>query len=310
MNIITLTPNPSFDIHWYTEHFAPYHENLAETTQILASGKGINISRALAACGVENLPFAILGADNAERFRQNLGDAGIVCREIVVPGQIRENFTLHTADAPETRISFSGFPTDDSLLTRMEEAIAPDVTENTMITFTGRVPPGMTMAAVKDFLRSLAAKGARIVIDSKSFTLDDLLELKPWLIKPNQEEIGEYLGREIERFEEVIPAAKSLHYAGIANVMVSLGAQGALLVSAEGTFIATPPACQPVSTIGAGDSTIAGFLAAASEGLDTAGCLVRAVSYGTAACLTEGTLPPRKEDVDRILPKVTLKQLD
>ncbi len=310
MNIITLTPNPSFDIHWYTEHFAPYHENLAEITQILASGKGVNISRALAACGVDNLPFAILGADNAERFRKNLGDAGIVCRGIVVPGQIRENFTLHTADAPETRISFSGFPTDNSLLPRMESAIADDITENTMITFTGRVPPGMTMPAVKDFLRSLVARGARIVIDSKSFTLDDLLELKPWLIKPNQEEIGEYLGREIESFEEVVPAAKELHDAGIANVMVSLGALGALLVCKEGTFVATPPVCQPVSTIGAGDSTIAGFLAAASEGRNADECLVRAVSYGSAACLTEGTLPPRPEDVNRLLPDVTLKKID
>ena len=304
MKIITLTLNPAFDLHCYIERFAPYHENLAKITDNDASGKGVNISRALNACGVPNLAFVVLGDENGDSFAGQLRGDGMRFRSITVPGRIRENMTIHTEGADETRISFSGFRADDTLCDRVADALESELDAETFVTFTGRVPEGIDMPAVKAFLRRLEAKGARIVIDSKSFGLDDLIEMKPWLIKPNQEEISEYLNRSVETFREVTQAAEELHERGIENVMISLGARGALLVCEKGAFVATPPAIQPRSTIGAGDSSIAGFLAAAVEGADGEQMLRRAVSYGTAACLTPGTRPPRAEDVTTVLAQV------
>ena len=308
MKIVTLTLNPAFDLHCHIEKFAPYHENLAKITDYSASGKGVNISRALTVCGVENMAFVVLGEENGAAFEKDMLAAGMTYRALTVPGRIRENITIHTEGADETRISFEGFRADATLTERVSELLEPEIDNETFVTFTGRVAAGMEIQAAKDFLRRLEARGAKIVIDSKSFSLDDLLEMKPWLIKPNEEEISEYLKRPIETFEEVLCAAEELHEQGIANVMISLGAKGALLVCEEGAFVATPPRIHAVSTIGAGDSSIGGFLAAAIEGATGVEMLCRAVSYGTAACLTEGTRPPRAEDVTAILPQINLEK--
>lgn len=309
MKIITLTLNPAFDIHCTVEHFAPYHENLAHMNAYEAGGKGVNISRALTANGVENLCFVILGDENGDGFAKKLTADGMTYRALTLPGRIRENITVHTEGADETRISFPGFSVDEATLAHVEALLASEMDEETVVTFTGRVPSGLPMTSVKAFLRNLQGKGAKVVIDSRSFSLDDLTEVKPWLIKPNEEEISEYLGRNVTEFREVADAAKTLHEKGIEHVMISLGAKGALLVCADGAYVATPPKVSVLSTIGAGDSSIGGFLAAAKEGEMAEGCLRRAVSYGSAACMTEGTKPPKAEAVREILAKVTVEHL-
>ncbi len=309
MKIITLTLNPAFDIHCHVPAFAPYHENLARITAHEAGGKGVNISRALTYNGVENLAFVVLGDENGDSFKKRLSDDNMTYSSITVAGRIRENITLHTDNADETRISFEGFKADEALLDKTLEALSGESLEGSFVTFTGRVPSGISMTAVKAFLAKLTDKGAKIVIDSRSFSLDDLIEVKPWLIKPNQEEISEYLGREIAKFEDALNAAKELYAKGIANVMISLGSKGALLVCESGAFVAKPPKVDALSTIGAGDSSIGGFLAAAVAAEPSEGMLRRAVSYGTAACMTEGTRPPMKKDVETVYTQVEVKRI-
>ncbi len=309
MKIITLTLNPAFDIHCEVEHFAPYHENLARIQAHEAGGKGVNISRALTVNGVENLCFVVLGEENGDSFAKRLSADGMTYRSLTVAGRIRENITVHTEGADETRISFPGFPTDESLLCRVAEELSDVLEDGCFVTFTGRVPEGIPMSAVKNFLRSMQEKGARIVIDSRSFSLEDLIEMKPWLIKPNQEEISDYLARPVETFEEVLAAAEEMYRRGISHVMISLGAKGALLVCEEGCFVAEPPAICALSTIGAGDSSIGGFLAAAAEEKRAEEMLCLAVAYGSAACMSEGTRPPRREDVDDLLPKIRVRSV-
>ena len=307
MKIYTITLNPAYDVHAYAEHFAPFHENLANVTSREAGGKGVNLSRALQNGGTENTAVIVLGKDNCAEFKTELETAGLQTILLEKPGRIRENLTLHCAEQPETRISFSGFPVDDSLLGEVSALL--DVDADTVITFTGRVASGMSMDKVKAFLKGLQIKGAKIVLDSKSFSLEDIFEVQPWLIKPNQEEISEYLGCEINTIEQAIAKAQIFADHGVTNVMVSLGEQGALLLNSGTCYIATPPAINAISTIGAGDSSLAGFIAAAQKGETAAQCLQNAVTYGTAACLTEGSLPPTAADIAAIFTKVQVKQL-
>ena len=308
MNIITITLNPAFDVHCFVRDFQPYHENLAKITTSEAGGKGVNISRALTVCGTENLAFVVLGEENGESFIRAMSEDGMTYRTISVKGRIRENITVHTDTADETRISFAGFDAPENLLAQVETALLPKIDGETVVTLTGRNPSGVSIEGTKKMLRRFAERGAKIVIDSRSFSLADLVEMKPWLIKPNQEEISAYLEREIETLDEVVTAAKKLHEDGIANVMISLGSKGAMLVSDEGVFAARPPKIEAISTIGAGDSSIAGFLAAFSEGQNAKNCLCRAVAYGTAACLTEGTKPPRREDVASVMGEIVVEE--
>ena len=304
MKIYTITLNPAYDVHAYAEHFAPFHENLAAVTSREAGGKGVNLSRALQNGGTENTAVIVLGKDNCAEFIAELENAGLQTILLEKPGRIRENLTLHCADQPETRISFSGFPAEDSLLD--EVAALLDVDADTVITFTGRVASGMSMDRVKAFLKSLQAKGAKIVLDSKSFYIEDIYEVQPWLIKPNQEEISEYLGCQINTIEEAMEKAQVFASHGVINVMVSLGEQGALLLHSGSCYIATPPVVNAISTIGAGDSSLAGFIAAAKKGQSPALCLQNAVTYGTAACLTEGSLPPEKKTVCELYEQIEL----
>lgn len=307
MKIYTITLNPAYDIHAYAEHFAPFHENLANVISREAGGKGVNLSRALQSGGTQNTAVVVLGKDNCAEFKEELAHAGLQTILLEKPGRIRENLTLHCADQPETRISFSGFPVDDSLLEEVSALL--DADGDTVVTFTGRVALGMSVDKVKAFLKDLQKKGAKIVLDSKSFSLEDIFEVQPWLIKPNQEEISEYLGCQINSIAQAIAKTKIFADHGVSNVMVSLGEQGALLLHSGKCYIATPPAIKAISTIGAGDSSLAGFIAAAQKDEDAAGCLKTAVTYGTAACLTPGTLPPQREDLERIYQQVHVKEV-
>lgn len=302
MRIFTLTLNPAYDVHVHTQHFEAFHEHIATVLSREAGGKGVNISRALQSGKVENTAVIIVGEDNAAEYRRQLAEDGLSVMELARPGSIRENLTVHCNNGPETRISFTGFNAGDENLDEIFTRIRPD--PDTFITMTGRIANGMTMERVKAFLLDCAALGAKIVVDSRSFSLSDLAQVRPWLIKPNQEEISAYCGAPVEDMETAAQKAKALSSLGIENTLVSMGSQGALLITGGKVYFAKAPQVEAVSTIGAGDSMIAGFLAATADGEGNEGRLKRAVAYGTAACLTEGTQPPSAETVSSLLPQV------
>lgn len=310
MRIITLTLNPAFDIHCFVENFQPFHENLAKITASEAGGKGVNISRALTVNGVENTALVVIGDENGESFKRALAADGMTVCDIAVAGRIRENITLHTNGADETRISFAGFEADDSLLERVEKALDGLVEDgNTVLTFTGRNPSGVSLEATKALLERLKARGVEMVIDSRSFGKDDLIDSKPWLIKPNEEEIAMYADVSVTDFSSAAKAAEALRAKGIENVMISLGSKGAMLCCEDGCFVAHAPKINALSTIGAGDSSIGGFIAARAAGLSYPEMLRYAVCYGSAACMTEGTRPPMAEDVNALLAEVTVEKI-
>ena len=309
MKIITITLNPAFDIHCFADNFQAFHENLVNITDRSAGGKGVNISRALLANGVENTALVVLGDENADDFRRSLSKYGMKLEEILVKGRIRENITIHTNNAPETRISFSGFEAGDELLQKVRDSIWYKIDGDTIITFTGRVPDGITLEAVKKMLFDMRNKGARIVIDSKSFGIQDLIECHPWLIKPNGEEIVDYINFKVDNLDDAAEAANKLRASGIENVMISLGEKGAVLSCDEGCFVADAPVVKAISTIGAGDSSIGGFLVAMSRGESYSEMLKTAVCYGSAACMTEGTAPPSSKDIKSLMTRVRVGKM-
>ena len=302
MRIYTLTLNPAYDVHVHAEHFVPFHENIATVLSREAGGKGVNLSRGLLGAQVENTAVILMGTDNAADYRKQLQQDGVRFLELENPGSIRENITLHCDNAPETRISFTGFTARAGVLEEIFEAIAPGA--DTILTMTGRIANGMDPEAVKAFLKKATDRGAKLVLDSRSFTLADMGQLRPWLIKPNQEELATYSGEAAEDLPTALTQARRLFALGIENTMVSLGEKGALLVCPQGAYHAQPPKLAAVSTIGAGDSAIAGFLAATVAGRSPEVCLQTAVAFGSAACLTPGTKPPTAQAIATIFPQV------
>ncbi len=311
MKCITLTLNPAFDKHCFVDELKIGYEHLAERDFCCAGGKGVNISRALKAGGIASRAVIVLGSEGKAAFCRDLDADGVDWTAVEVSGRIRENLTVHSAGGIETRISFRGFCASDELLDRVYGTIEPELGPDTVLTFTGSVTAGISMGAVNAFLKKASLTGARLVIDSKSFkTLDEITDLKPWLIKPNGEEISAYLGRRIGAHSEILEIARAVHRRGVENVMVSLGQKGAMLVCPEGEYICTPPEISVKSTVGAGDSSIAGFIAARFADRPASEALKTSVAYGTAACLREGTQPPRACDIEKILSGLCVEKLD
>lgn len=304
MKIYTLTLNPAFDVHAKAEAFSASRENFADITSRDAGGKGVNISRALQAVGVPNTAIVVIGKENGAEFKNDLAQFGLNTVYLEKDGRIRENLTLHHG-GEETRISFSGFAANDALLSEVAGKIV--VEEDTYVTFTGSIPAGISNAAAIAFLAALKEKGAKLVVDCRSFDLRDICQIGPWLVKPNQQEISQWFGSCVHTLEQAKVCAGKLHSMGVENAMISLGAQGAVL-ACHRVYSAAPPKVRHVSTIGAGDSSIAGFLAAVGEGRGSGGCLRSAVAFGTAACLTEGTLPPDSTRVDSIRREILLTE--
>ncbi len=304
MRIITLTLNPAYDMHCEISEFFAEKENTVESCIRSVGGKGINITRALLQNGVANTPLLILGEDNAAEFTRDMASEGINEPIIMaVKGRIRENITVHPRVGKETRISFRGFSVASGILDEVYTLIAPKAGDT--VTFTGSLPSGISSDEAEDFLARLKNDGVKLVIDSKSISLEALRRLKPWLIKPNDEEIAAYMG-ELDG-EGIISAARSLHADGIENAIISLGAKGAILACNEGVFEAHPPKVEVRSTIGAGDSLIAGFIAADGKTADER--LRMGIAYGSAACMREGTNPPLPEDIAEIAAKIEVRKI-
>ena len=309
MKIVTLTLNPAFDLHCHIPTFAPYHENIAEITAMDAGGKGVNISKALTKNGVENLAVVVVGKENGTEFCRALEKDGLNVAAIETTGRIRENITLHEDKADETRISFHGFSCDKNILDEVQKRIGA-TDGNTVVTFTGSIPKGITAQDVAAMLRTVRQTGAKIVIDSRSFSLADLVEFKPWLIKPNKDEAEAYTGKTIGSPEDAGRIAKTLAAQGVENVVVSLGGDGAVLATGERVWYAKTPKIKVASTIGAGDSLIAGFLDGKNAGYDAENTLKKAVAYGSAACKQSGTRPPLPEDIAAIEREVEIVPLN
>lgn len=306
MQIVTITLSPALDVHCTLPTLELGKETLVTSTLRCAGGKGINLSRALTVNGVANTAVAVLGEENGREFAASLLAEGLNLLPLYVPGRIRENLTLHPETGKETRISFPGFAVPGNLLARVRELL-PKLERGDVITLTGRIPAGVKVGEVTAFLRSLKAQGALVVVDSGNYPLEEIRALHPFLIKPNQEEVSRLCGREIDA-ANAPQAAKPL--TGVAEqVLVTLGGDGAVLFAPEGVYAATFPPVPVCSTVGAGDSTIAGFLAGLARGLSTGQVLALALSYGTAACLREGTLPPLPQDVERLLPAVSVRRI-
>ena len=308
MNIVTLTLNPAFDLHCYADAFKPYHENIFNVTARDAGGKGINVSRALSANGVENAAVCIVGNANGAEFLSILRAEGLEPTALCVEGRIRENITLHEKAKPETRISFPGFSVDTDVLVKLRDALGASIAGSTVV-FAGSAPAGLSEESLVAFLSAMKAEGAALVIDSRSISMAALERLRPMLIKPNKEEAQKALNLRIDSLADAAFAAKLLRDRAAENVLLSLGGEGALLASASGVYYAAAPRIAVRSTIGAGDSTLAGFLSAVSDGCTDDERLCRAVAFGSAACLLEGTAAPRAEDIARLLSEIRAEHL-
>ena len=299
MKVVTLTLNPALDIHYYLDNFKPFSENYASLVSKSAGGKGINVSRALSMLGVENEAVVVLGNYGADEFKELLNRSDISYKAVYCDSKIRENVTLHPQNDKETRISLDTFSITKE--TFAEAFALADLKKGDILVFAGRLPKGISKEMVIEKLQELSKSGVLLAVDSNSFNPDDIKEICPWFVKPNSDEAKSLTGIDAEDLNSAYLAAVKLSCDyNIPNVLISAGSEGAAFYGEYGGYSVLVPKISVVSTIGAGDSTVAGFVGAFYKNESVIECLRTACASGTAACLSEGTEPPTEENFKKI----------
>lgn len=293
--ITTVTPNPSFDLTYRVGGLIAGAVQRAEEVSVEAGGKGVNVSRNLVRNGVASRAVVPVGWAEGERFLSLL--AGFEVIRVPISEDARMNLSLVEPGGVVTKINAPGPKLSEAEIALFIEETAKTASGSEWLAICGSLPAGMDANLYATLVEVAREAGCRVAADTSGAPLAAALEAGPDLVKPNHEELAELVGRKLATFGDVLEAAKAVRAVGVANALVSLGPDGAMLVGEAGAFHAETPPFTPKSTVGAGDSLLSGFLAAGGSGAEAA--LVEAVAWGAAAAKLPGTAGPEPEDLDR-----------
>lgn len=294
--IVTLTPNPSLDRALHLDRLETGAVNRAAATHLHPGGKGINVSRALAAHGVASRAVLPSGGADGAQVVALLAAHGVETHPVPVAGDTRSNITLSEACGATTKINAPGPVLSADEQAALLAAVSAEVRAGaTAVVAAGSLPAGVDDGFFARVADLGAAHGVPVLLDTSGAPLAAAVAHGGLaLVKPNDEELAELVGHDLVTVGDVLAAAHQVRAQGTGAVLVSLGAHGALLVTGGGAWWAGGPPLVPVSTVGAGDSTLAGFLAADGDPADR---LRRAVAWGRAAVLLPGSAAPHPGDI-------------
>lgn len=318
--IVTVTPNPSLDRSASLPGPIVRGQVLRlEDISLVAAGKGVNIARALHSAGAPTI--ALVLAPEHDPLLLGLTEDGIPHRAVQVRHPVRTNLTVTEPDGTTTKFNAPGAALGPDELASLEGAVLAAAREADWVVLTGSLPPGIPVDWYTTMVGRLHAIGTRVAVDASDDALRAVAaapspESAPDLVKPNSVELGQLSGDDGDELEaeaaagsfgRVITAARTLVARGIGRVVVTLGGAGALLVTADAAWHAVAGPITVLSTVGAGDSSLAGFLLAATDGADPGECLRTAVSWGTAAAALPGSTIPTPDQAGAV--PVTLTRL-
>ena len=258
--IYTITFNPALDYISEVEKFELGKINRTETEKILPGGKGLNVSTVLKNLGIENTALGFIAGFTGEELKRNIEQRGIKTDFIKVKkGITRINVKISSKE--ETALNGNGpdIATEDinELLEKIEQINSKDT-----VILAGNIPKCINNDIYEIICKKLECKKVRFVVDATKELLMNVLKYKPFLIKPNKEELEETFKEKIETKEDIIVHAKKLQEMGAQNVLISLGGEGAILVTKENKeYFLNAPKGKVLNTVGAGDSMVAGFIA-------------------------------------------------
>lgn len=284
LRIATVTLNPAFDLVGRLARIEIGEVNTVETLGIYPAGKGINVAKVLADLGTHLSVTGFLGEQNQGDFIQAFQQNGLDDQFYRINGKTRINVKITETEADVTDLNFLGFEicsNDWRKFTALSQRWAEQFD---LVAVCGSLPRGVSPSEFSAWLTSLKEQGLKVVLDSSNAALSEGLKASPWLVKPNRRELEIWANRPLATLDEIIVAAQELHKQGIENVIVSMGEQGSVWINSEGVLQAKPPRCeQVVSTVGAGDSMVAGLIYGFSQGWNKADTLAFASATSALA---------------------------
>lgn len=284
--IYTVTFNPSLDYIVSVEDFQLGITNRTDSELILPGGKGLNVSTVLSNLGIENTALGFIAGFTGEEIKKKVEEVGIKSDFISIEeGISRINLKLKNIDGMEINGMGPHISKEkvDQLMERLEQ-----LGEGDTLFLAGSIPTSMPTDSYSQIMKKLQGKGVRIVVDATQDLLLKVLEYHPFLIKPNNHELGEIFEAEIKTREEAVPYAKKLQEMGAVNVLVSMAGEGAILVAENGSVHQSPaPKGTLINGVGAGDSMVAGFMAGWMERQDYKHAFHMGIAAGSASAFSE-----------------------
>ena len=295
--IYTVTFNPSLDYIVSMKDFQFGKTNRTCAELMLPGGKGINVSTVLQNLGIENTALGFTAGFTGEDLLRKMKEIGFYCDFIhLEQGCSRINIKLKDFDGTEINGQGPSISREaiDRLMAKLDQLKAGDT-----LVLAGSIPSSMPDSIYRDILSALNGRGVQFVVDATQNLLLNVLEYRPFLIKPNNHELGEIFGVTLSTREAVVPYARKLQEKGARNVLVSMAGQGAVLVAENGEVHMQPvPKGTLVNAVGAGDSMVAGFVAGWTRKQDYRHAFRMGISAGSASAFSD--LLATREEIEQV----------
>ncbi len=284
--IYTVTFNPSLDYIVTVNDFRLGETNRTASEQMLPGGKGINVSTVLENLGFDNTALGFVAGFTGREIVSKVRELGFQSEFIELDeGWSRINIKMKDFDG--TEINGQGPAISGAALQALLEKL-DGLKEGDVLVLAGSIPASIPETIYAEIMKRLDGKGVLTVVDATNDLLMEVLPYHPFLIKPNQHELGAIFGVELDTQESVVPYARKMQEQGALNVLVSMGGKGAVLLDADGEVHMLPvPEGTLVNAVGAGDSMVAGFLAGWLEKKDYEHAFRMGVSAGSASAFSE-----------------------
>ena len=300
--IYTVTFNPSLDYTIHVENFELGKVNRTVQEDIYAGGKGINVSMVLKNLGYETTAFGFLSGFTGQEIERLLKEKGISTEFIHIEnGTSRINLKIRSD--VESEINGMGPVIRKEDLELLYEQL-DTLKDDDVLVLAGSIPSGMPQSIYRDIMSRLQSKRIKIAVDATKDLLMNVLAYHPFVIKPNNHELGEIFGVTLKTREEVIPYGRKLQEKGARNVLISMAGEGAVLIAENGEVYSSPaPKGTLVNGVGAGDSMVAGFMAGWMEKQDHEYAFHMGISAGSASAFSENLAT--REEVQAVYEQVT-----
>lgn len=303
--IYTITLNPALDHYMETDDLRVDDANRVRAECLFAGGKGIDVSRAIRHLGADSMALGFIGGHNGQILVDMLKDEGVTPYFTPIAQETRRDIIIsHARGAGQTLLNARGpaITAEEwrSFLTHLRML---DL-RHSYVVLGGSLPRGLPIDAYRQIVTLVQRQGALAILDADGPCLREGLKAKPFAVKPNLNELRRVTKRVLATDEQIRAAATTLNKQGVAIVIVSLGRRGLLVISGTECLRAMPPTVKVRSTVGAGDSTVAGFVFCHAAGKSLEDCARFATAAGTAATLAPGNQLCRAKDVQRLLPNV------
>ena len=306
--IVTVTMNPAIDKTVEVEKLVCKGLNRIRNVVYDAGGKGVNVSKTICELGGQSIATGFLGGNSGQIIDNVLKDYGITSDFVWVTGETRTNTKVVEEDGSLTELNEPGTIVCDEDVQNLKAKLLEYANEKTMFVFSGSIPSGVSKDIYREFICLVKEKGACAILDADGEVFRNSLGANPSVIKPNQVELEGYLGlKEQSDINELVVAAKGIQKQGVENIMVSMGAEGALFLMGDYEVLCEGLSVNVSSTVGAGDAMVAAYAYAWDTKLSKEETVKLCMATSAGAVTTTGTKPPSKELVEQLMTQVKIK---